>query len=45
MTFLEEVTNECLEGQCLAVDERGRVQVWTGRARTLPAFKAPARRR
>jgi hypothetical protein len=41
----EEVTNERMEGQCLAVDKRGRVLVWTGRARTPPAFKAPARRR
>ena len=45
MTFREEVTNERIEGQCLAVDERGRVQVWTGRASTPPAFKATARRR
>ena len=42
---LEEVTNARIEGQCLAVDERGRVLVWTGRASRPPACKAPARRR
>jgi hypothetical protein len=43
--YLEEVTNARIEGQCLAVDERGRVLVWTGRASTPPAFQAPGRRR
>ena len=27
---LEDVKNELIEGQCLAVDERGNVLAWTG---------------
>jgi hypothetical protein len=33
---LEDVKNELIEGQRLAVDERGNVLVWTGDARTAP---------
>src|SRR6516225_3372521 len=28
--YLEDVKNELIAGQCLAVDEEGRVLVWTG---------------
>src|SRR2546430_16442544 len=34
---LEDVKNELIEGQRLAVDERGNVLVWTGDARTAPS--------
>jgi class 3 adenylate cyclase len=33
---LEDVKNELIEGQRLAVDERGNVLVWTGDTRTAP---------
>jgi class 3 adenylate cyclase len=33
---LEDVKNELIEGQRLAVDERGNVLVWTGDAQTAP---------
>src|SRR5712691_5891690 len=33
---LEDVKNELIEGQRLAVDERGNVLVWRGDARTAP---------
>jgi hypothetical protein len=33
---LEDVKNELIEGQRLAVDERGNVLVWTGDARMAP---------
>src|SRR5215475_10776287 len=33
---LEDLKNELIEGQRLAVDERGNVLVWTGDARTEP---------
>jgi class 3 adenylate cyclase len=39
---LEDVKNELIEGQRLAVDERGNVLVWTGDAGTTPsAISAP----
>src|SRR5499425_3568117 len=34
---LEDVKNELIEGQRLAVDERGNVLVWTGDAGTTPS--------
>jgi hypothetical protein len=34
---LEDVKNELIAGQRLAVDERGNVLVWTGDARTAPS--------
>ena len=34
---LEDVKNELIEGQRLAVDERGNVLVWTGDTRTAPS--------
>jgi hypothetical protein len=43
--YLEELKNELIAGQRLAVDEGGRVLVWTGSASTPPASKAPAHRR
>src|SRR4051812_13085927 len=33
---LEDVKNELIEGQRLAIDERGNVLVWMGDARTAP---------
>ena len=40
---LEDVKNELIEGQRLAVDERGNVLVWTGDAATpgLPCLPSP----
>ena len=38
--YLEDVKAELIEGQRLAVDEDGRVLVWTGGARMLPASVA-----
>src|SRR5437867_6404330 len=35
---LEDVKNELIEGQRLAVDERGNVLVWTGDAGTAPVM-------
>src|SRR5438094_3772886 len=37
---LEDVKNELIEGQRLAVDERGNVLVWTGDAGTAPAMSS-----
>jgi class 3 adenylate cyclase len=37
---LEDVKNELIEGQRLAVDERGNVLVWTGDTRTAPPMAA-----
>src|SRR5262245_7152418 len=37
---LEDVKNELIEGQRLAVDERGNVLVWTGHPETPPASPA-----
>src|SRR5215831_4488522 len=34
---LEDLKNELIEGQRLAVDERGNVLVWTGEAGVTPA--------
>jgi hypothetical protein len=34
--YLEDVKNELIEGQRLAVDERGNVLVWTGEAAVPP---------
>ena len=34
---LEDLKNELIEGQRLAVDERGNVLVWTGDAAPAPA--------
>src|SRR5712691_747918 len=39
---LEDLTNELIEGQRLAVDEDGRVLVWTGGAAVLPTTTPPA---
>src|SRR5262245_47819707 len=39
---LEDVKNELIEGQCLAVDERGNVLVWTGDTQTAPAGTSPS---
>ena len=36
--YLEDVKAELIEGQRLAVDEDGRVLVWTGDAVTAPIF-------
>src|SRR5713226_3227933 len=38
---LDDVKNELIEGQRLAVDERGNVLVWTGEAAGLPASPPP----
>jgi class 3 adenylate cyclase len=38
---LEDVKNELIEGQHLAVDERGNVLVWTGDGGADPAVQAP----
>jgi len=43
--YLEELKNERIAGQRLAVDEGGHVLVWTGSTSTPPASKAPAHRR
>jgi class 3 adenylate cyclase len=37
---LEDLKNELIEGQRLAVDERGNVLVWTGDAGTTPAMSS-----
>src|SRR5499433_1180271 len=42
---LEELKNELIEGQRLAVDERGNVLVWTGAAAVAPASPLPGARR
>jgi class 3 adenylate cyclase len=42
--YLEDLKNELIEGQRLAVDEEGRVLVWTGRADVPPLATAPAPR-
>src|SRR5215831_10583751 len=39
---LEDVKNELIEGQRLAVDERGNVLVWTGEAVVPPTSPLPA---
>ena len=40
---LEDVKNELIEGQRVAVDERGKVLVWSGETgTTAPAAAAPA---
>src|SRR5213592_1510917 len=39
---LEDLKNELIEGQRLAVDERGNVLVWTGRADVPPLTTPPA---
>jgi len=39
---LEDLKNELIEGQRLAVDERGNVLVWTGEAAVTPASLPPA---
>src|SRR5690349_3865819 len=39
---LEDLKNELIEGQRLAVDERGNVLVWTGGADALPLTTTPA---
>ena len=39
---LEDVKNELIEGQRLAVDERSNVLVWTGDAQTPPAPPPPS---
>ena len=38
---LEDVKNELIEGQRLAVDERGNVLVWTGRPLAPPCSPPP----
>jgi class 3 adenylate cyclase/tetratricopeptide (TPR) repeat protein len=38
---LEDLKNELIEGQRLAVDERGNVLVWTGAERSAPHVTAP----
>jgi class 3 adenylate cyclase/predicted ATPase/energy-coupling factor transporter ATP-binding protein EcfA2 len=38
--YLEDLKTELIEGQRLAVDEEGRVLVWTGRA-AVPSFTTP----
>ena len=38
---LEDLTNELIEGQRLAVDERGNVLVWTGAEVSPPSPTAP----
>ena len=40
--YLEDLKTELIEGQRLAVDEEGRVLVWTGRADVPPLATAPA---
>jgi class 3 adenylate cyclase/predicted ATPase len=39
---LDDLKNELIEGQRLAVDERGNVLVWTGEADVTPASPRPA---
>src|SRR5215831_15067598 len=38
--YLEDLKTELIEGQRLALDEDGRVLVWTGRAE-VPSFTTP----
>src|SRR5262245_38021507 len=38
---LEDLKNELIEGQRLAVDEDGRVLIWTGEPVTAPSAAAP----
>src|SRR6201988_3864843 len=40
--YLEDLKAELIEGQRLAVDEAGRVLVWTGETETAPVAAAPA---
>src|SRR5438445_5287581 len=40
--YLEDLKAELIEGQCLAMDEDGRVLVWTGRADVPPLTTPPA---
>src|SRR6266446_4819700 len=40
--YLEDLKAELIEGQRLAVDEAGRVLVWTGETETAPVATAPA---
>src|SRR5262245_53198795 len=39
--YLEDLTAELIEGQRLAMDEDGRVLVWTGRADVPPLTTPP----
>ena len=40
-TYLEDLKAEIIEARQLAVDEGGRVLVWTGAAGTVPASALP----
>jgi class 3 adenylate cyclase/tetratricopeptide (TPR) repeat protein len=41
-TALEDLKNELIEGQCLAVDERGNVLVWIGAAGPVSPAPSPS---